>query len=66
MTSVIGHLTALDFESHFRGWTSCPPSSLFEAPVQEFVSNVRNIAVIRYQSVTSNFCIGQESSRTEH
>ncbi|EYE98103.1 DNA topoisomerase 3 [Aspergillus ruber CBS 135680] len=39
MTSVIGHLTALDFESHFRGWTSCPPSSLFEAPVQEFVSN---------------------------
>lgn len=40
MTSVIGHLTSLDFESHLRSWASCPPGALFEAPVQEFVANV--------------------------
>ncbi|KAL1971071.1 hypothetical protein VTN77DRAFT_22 [Rasamsonia byssochlamydoides] len=37
MTSVIGHLTGLDFERQYRGWTSCPPSALFEAPVVESV-----------------------------
>ncbi|KAF9886074.1 DNA topoisomerase [Aspergillus nanangensis] len=33
MTSVLGHLTSLDFESQYRSWLSCPPGALFEAPV---------------------------------
>ncbi|EAW11515.1 DNA topoisomerase 3 [Aspergillus clavatus NRRL 1] len=37
MTSVLGHLMALDFESQYKGWQSCPPGSLFEAPVHEYV-----------------------------
>ncbi|KAJ5808108.1 hypothetical protein N7474_009377 [Penicillium riverlandense] len=37
MTSVVGHLTGLDFERQYKGWTSCPPGSLFEAPVKEAV-----------------------------
>ncbi|OJJ72748.1 hypothetical protein ASPBRDRAFT_206625 [Aspergillus brasiliensis CBS 101740] len=38
MTSVIGHLTGLDFERQYRTWLSCPPSALFEAPVHESVA----------------------------
>ncbi|RJE21209.1 DNA Topoisomerase [Aspergillus sclerotialis] len=37
MTSVLGHLTGLDFESAYRGWGSCPPGFLFEAPVLDEV-----------------------------
>ncbi|OJJ03533.1 hypothetical protein ASPVEDRAFT_53914 [Aspergillus versicolor CBS 583.65] len=33
MTSVLGHLTSLEFERQYKGWTSCPPAMLFEAPV---------------------------------
>ncbi|KAL4819272.1 DNA topoisomerase [Aspergillus spinulosporus] len=34
MTSVLGHLTSLEFEREYSGWTSCPPAALFEAPVK--------------------------------
>ncbi|KAJ5996943.1 hypothetical protein N7522_008603 [Penicillium canescens] len=52
MTSVVGHLTGLDFDRQYKGWLSCPPGSLFEAPVQEAVDkdklpiaeNIRNQA----------------------
>ncbi|OQE08302.1 hypothetical protein PENVUL_c010G09291 [Penicillium vulpinum] len=52
MTSVVGHLTGLDFDRQYRGWESCPPGALFEAPVQETVDkdklpiaeNIRNQA----------------------
>ncbi|GLI73749.1 DNA topoisomerase [Penicillium ochrochloron] len=52
MTSVIGHLTGLDFDHQYKGWMSCPPGALFEAPVQEDVDkdkkpiadNIRNQA----------------------
>ncbi|EEA27641.1 DNA topoisomerase [Talaromyces marneffei ATCC 18224] len=37
MTSVIGHLTGLEFGKEYKGWTSCPPSLLFEVPVFENV-----------------------------
>jgi DNA topoisomerase III len=40
MTSVIGHLAGLEFERPFRGWASCPPGALFEAPVLESVDPV--------------------------
>jgi DNA topoisomerase III len=42
MTSVIGHLTGLNFERPFRGWESCPPGTLFDAPVCEEVDSVCN------------------------
>ena len=42
MTSVLGHLTGLDFESAYRGWMSCPPGFLFEAPVLDEVGKVRD------------------------
>ncbi|OOF95971.1 hypothetical protein ASPCADRAFT_146455 [Aspergillus carbonarius ITEM 5010] len=38
MTSVIGHLTGLDFERQYKTWLSCPPAALFEAPVHESVA----------------------------
>ena len=31
MTSVLGHLTGLDFDKKYKSWKSCPPSQLFEA-----------------------------------
>ncbi|OAP54219.1 hypothetical protein AYL99_11320 [Fonsecaea erecta] len=31
MTSVLGHLTGLDFDPKYKGWKSCPPGQLFEA-----------------------------------
>lgn len=34
MTSVLGHLTGLDFDPAFKGWRSCQPSQLFDAPIQ--------------------------------
>ncbi|CEJ55946.1 Putative DNA topoisomerase [Penicillium brasilianum] len=52
MTSVLGHLTGLEFDRQYKGWMSCPPGALFEAPVQEDVDkdkkpiaeNIRNQA----------------------
>ncbi|PYH95547.1 DNA topoisomerase III [Aspergillus ellipticus CBS 707.79] len=38
MTSVIGHLTGLEFERQYKAWLSCPPAALFEAPVLESVA----------------------------
>lgn len=35
---------ALDFESQYKSWLSCPPGALFEAPVREFVEEVCNIS----------------------
>ncbi|EER44161.1 DNA topoisomerase III [Histoplasma capsulatum H143] len=52
MTSVIGHLTSLEFDSRYRGWNSCPPGRLFDAPVVDSVAkdnltiaeNIRTLA----------------------
>ncbi|KAJ7824662.1 prokaryotic type I DNA topoisomerase [Mycena olivaceomarginata] len=38
VTSVSGHLTAHDFPDTHRKWHSCDPISLFDAPVETFVS----------------------------
>ena len=35
MTSVSGHLLAIDFAQQFRGWRSCTPVELFEAPIEK-------------------------------
>ncbi|ETI22040.1 hypothetical protein G647_06111 [Cladophialophora carrionii CBS 160.54] len=34
MTSVLGHLTGLDFDKKYKNWRSCPPSQLFEAETE--------------------------------
>ncbi|RAH64099.1 DNA topoisomerase 3 [Aspergillus aculeatinus CBS 121060] len=39
MTSVLGHLTDLEFAREYKSWLSCPPGALFEAPVYETVSS---------------------------
>ncbi|RAL10390.1 DNA topoisomerase 3 [Aspergillus homomorphus CBS 101889] len=39
MTSVLGHLTELEFGREYKSWLSCPPGALFEAPVHEAVSS---------------------------
>ncbi|PGH15095.1 hypothetical protein AJ79_02621 [Helicocarpus griseus UAMH5409] len=52
MTSVIGHLNGLDFDPQYRGWNSCPPGRLFDAPVLDSVAkdklsiaeNIRTLA----------------------
>lgn len=36
MTSVSGHLLALDFSPQFKGWKSCSPLELFDAPITKF------------------------------
>lgn len=41
MTSVLGHLTQLDFERQFKGWHSCPPGRLYEVGVVNSVADVR-------------------------
>ncbi|XP_075686737.1 DNA topoisomerase 3-alpha isoform X1 [Rhinoderma darwinii] len=39
MTSVSGHLLALDFQSHLKSWHSCNPVSLFDAEVEKVCPN---------------------------
>ncbi|KAK2737251.1 DNA topoisomerase [Myotisia sp. PD_48] len=39
MTSVLGHLTGLEFESGYRTWHSCQPGALFDAAVLQLVPN---------------------------
>lgn len=36
MTSVSGHLMTQDFMDAYKGWQSCDPISLFDAPVVKF------------------------------
>ncbi|KAK9767429.1 DNA topoisomerase [Basidiobolus ranarum] len=38
MTSLLGHLMTLDFGPNHKKWHSCPPLSLFEAPVFKSVN----------------------------
>ncbi|KAJ1026722.1 hypothetical protein NDA16_002320 [Ustilago loliicola] len=39
MTSVRGHLTEADFGPQHKGWRSCQPADLFEAPIITGLSN---------------------------
>lgn len=40
MTSVLGHLTEVDFSQNYRKWHSCAPVQLFEAPIETTVAKV--------------------------
>ena len=37
MTSVTGHLMGIDFEQRYKGWNSCAPIELFDAPISRSV-----------------------------
>lgn len=39
MTSVRGHLTNADFGPQFKGWLTCSPADLFEAPITTGLSD---------------------------
>lgn len=41
MTSVLGHLTGLEFEQRYRNWNTVNPSALFEATTVETIDSVR-------------------------
>ena len=41
MTSVTGHLTVSEFEGRYKGWQSCQPVELFDAPIVTRVPDVR-------------------------
>jgi DNA topoisomerase III len=38
MTSVSGHLLSMDFGQQFKGWRSCSPLELFDAPIEKYCS----------------------------
>ena len=40
MTSVLGHLTNLDFEGRYKSWQAVNPSALFEAGTIEVIAEV--------------------------
>lgn len=39
MTSVLGHLSELEFTEAHRKWSSCAPAQLFDAPANVFVKD---------------------------
>jgi DNA topoisomerase-3 len=41
MTSVSGHLTAVDFPPDYQNWRYPPPRRLFDAPLQIIIADVR-------------------------
>ena len=38
VTSVTGHMMEMDFTAPYKGWQSCPPVDLFNAPIERRVS----------------------------
>lgn len=43
MTSVLGHLSNLDFEQRYRNWRAVNPRELFEANTVEVIDSVRTL-----------------------
>lgn len=40
MTSVLGHLTQIDFPDDYKNWDYPPPETLFEAPIVKKIPDV--------------------------
>lgn len=40
-TCVAGHIVANEFAERYRKWHACPPSDLFDAPIQSTIAEVR-------------------------
>lgn len=53
MTSVLGHLTGLDFDQRYKHWKSCPPSQLFDAPTVTTIETVGNNSPTVFQLLNS-------------
>ncbi len=64
MTSVIGHLTGLEFPPEYKDWRHPPPARLFDAPVQVLVPDV-GVSLPCFARVLTKG-LGQESHRQEH
>ena len=54
VTAVAGHLMSSDFGPEFKGWHSCDPFTLFDAPIQHFVNPVRHLLPPLYRSVPNS------------
>ena len=50
VTAVAGHLMSSDFGQEYKGWHSCDPFTLFDAPIQHFVNPVRHPYAPLYHS----------------
>lgn len=63
MTSVLGHLTGLEFPPEYMDWRH-PPARLFEAPVQVCIADV-GISLTCFTHVLTGV-LGYESYCQEH
>lgn len=58
MTSVSGHLLALDFGGQYKNWKGCNPVALFDAPVIKYCpENYGNIKVSINWTITLDFVL---------
>ena len=51
MTSVLGHLTGLDFDPKYKSWKSCPPSQLFEAEAKTTIDKEKQALAENIQTL---------------
>ena len=55
MTSVSGHLLALEFVGAYKNWQSCNPLALFDAPVFKYCPE--NYEKIKVSLSEMSFCL---------
>jgi DNA topoisomerase-3 len=53
-TSVSGHLMTNDYTEQYRGWNSCDPIQLFEAPIIKYVPEVILVLILVIYRLTEN------------
>lgn len=72
MTSVLGHLTSVEFPPDFKSWQYPPPERLFDAPVKTVVSDVGNhfpsdiFIYISSPTASHPLFVGQEENSRKH
>ena len=49
MTSVLGHLTGLEFEKKYRNWRASPPSQLFDAETETIIDTEKQAIAANLQ-----------------
>jgi hypothetical protein len=64
MTSVLGHLTGLEFPPEYKDWRHPPPARLFDAPVQVCIADV-GVPLTCFAHVLTGVS-GQESYCQKH
>jgi DNA topoisomerase-3 len=63
MTSVLGHLTGLEFNSEYKQWSYPPPERLFSAKVETVVPEVSWISVNQIRALIAS---GHEADCEEY